>query len=140
MAAKNYISLVGILLIIIGGMTPMLRVPILGNWNYWDIDTILASIVYALSAVALIAAVTRKQRLLRFCGWLLLIMLIFTLTAVYFKANDYFSFIPMKKLAAAASKMIKFKWTGWAMMFTGALMIILSSGRDKIVKKELIKN
>ena len=132
MTAKNYTALLGVILVMVGGMCPMLRVPILGNWNYWDIDTILASIVYVLAAVALLAAVTRKQGLLRLCGWLLLLMLVFTLTAVYFKANDYFSFIPLKKLAAAASRMIKFKWIGWGLMFAGAFIVILFSGKDKV--------
>lgn len=126
-------GLLGILLVMVGGMCPMLKVPILGNWNYFDIDTVLASIVYSFSAVAFLAAVTRKQGLLRFCGWFLLLMLIFTLTAVYFKSNDYFSFIPLKKLAAAATRMIKFKWVGWSLMFAGAFIIILFSGRDKVV-------
>lgn len=130
MTAKNYIALLGVLLVIVGGMCPMLKVPILGNWNYWDIDTVLATIVYTLCAIALLAAVTRKQGLLRFCGWFLLLMLIFTLTAVYFKANDYFSFIPLKKLAAAATRMIKFKWLGWGLMFAGALIVILFSRKD----------
>lgn len=135
MTVKNYTSLLGVLLVIVGGMCPMLKVPILGNWNYWDIDTVLATIVYSLSAVALFAAVIRKQSLLRFCGWLLLLMLIFTLTAVYFKVNDYFSFIPLKKLAALATRMIKFKWIGWGLMFAGAFIVILFSGKDKRVAK-----
>jgi len=139
MTVKHYAALLGILLVIVGGMCPMIRVPILGNWNYWDIDTVLASIVYTLAAIALLAAFTRKQGLLRFCGWLLLVMLIFTLTAVYFKANDYFSFIPLKKLAAAASRMIKFKWLGWGLMFAGAFIIILFSSKDKIVLKTAAK-
>lgn len=133
MTAKNYTGLLGVLLVIVGGMCPMLKVPVMGNWNYWDIDTVLASIVYTLSVIALLAAVTKKQGLLRMCGWFLLLMLIFTLTAVYFKANDYFSFIPLKKLAAAATRMIKFQLIGWALMFGGALLIILSSGRDKLI-------
>lgn len=134
MTAKNYAGLFGVLLVIVGGMSPMLRVPILGNWNYWNIDTVLATIVYTLCAVALLAAVTRKQSLLRLCGWLLMFMLIFTLTAVYFKANDYFSFIPLKKLAAAATRTIKFQWLGWGLMFAGAIIIILFSRKDKIVQ------
>jgi len=59
-------------------------------------------------------------------------MLIFTLTAVYFKANDYFSFIPLKKLASAATRMIKFQWLGWGLMFAGAFIIILFSRKDKV--------
>ncbi len=135
MTAKNYTGLLGVLLVIVGGMCPMLKVPILGNWNYWEIDTVLATIVYTLCAIALLAGVTRKQGLLRWCGWSLLVMLIFTLTAVYFKANDYFSFIPMKKLAAAATRMIKFQWLGWSLMFAGALIMIFFSGREKVLAK-----
>lgn len=131
MTAKNYTALLGVILVLVGGMCPMLRVPIMGNWNYWGIDTVLASIVYTLGAVALLASVSRKQGLLRFCGWMLLIMLIFTLTAVYFKVNDYFSFIPMKKVAAAASRLIKFKWLGWGLLFAGAILIILFSSKNK---------
>ncbi|MGV3686742.1 MAG: hypothetical protein ACO1NS_14020 [Daejeonella sp.] len=132
MTAKNYAGLLGVILVLVGGMCPMLRVPIMGNWNYWDIDTVLASIVYTLAALALLAAVTGKQGLLRFSGWFLLLTLIFTLAAVYFKVNDYFSFIPLKKLAAAASRMIKFKWLGWGLMFAGAFIIILFSGKNKV--------
>jgi hypothetical protein len=139
MTAKNYTALMGVLLVLVGGMCPMLRVPILGNWNYWDIDMILASIVYGLSGVALLAAVSGKQGLLRLCGWLLLLMLVFTLTAVYFKANDYFSFIPLKKLAAAATRMIKFKWLGWGLMFAGVFIIILFSGKGKVAIKSAAK-
>jgi hypothetical protein len=131
MTAKNYTALLGVVLVLVGGMCPMLRVPILGNWNYWDIDTVLASIVYSLSAIALIAAVTRRQGLLRWCGYLLLLMLVFTLGAVYFKVNDYFSFIPMKKLAAAASRLIRFKWLGWGLMFAGSFLVILFSSKNK---------
>jgi hypothetical protein len=131
MTAKNYTALMGVILVIVGGMCPMLHIPIIGNWNYWDIDTVLASIVYTLSAIALLAAISRKQSLLRYCGWLLLLVVLFTLTAVYFKVNDYFSFIPLKKIAAAASRMIRFRWLGWGLMFAGAFIIILFAKKDK---------
>ena len=132
MTAKNYTGLLGVLLVIVGGMCPMLRVPIFGNWNYWDIDTVLATIVYTLCVIALLAAVTRKQGLLHLCGWLLLLMLLFTITAVYFKVKDYFSFLILKNFAATAARMIKFQWIGWGLMFAGAFMIILSSRKNKV--------
>ena len=132
MTAKNYTGLLGVLFVIVGGMCPMLRVPIFGNWNYWDIDTVLATIVYTLCVIALLAAVTRKQGLLHLCGWLLLLMLLFTITAVYFKVKDYFSFLILKNFAATAARMIKFQWIGWGLMFAGAFMIILSSRKNKV--------
>lgn len=121
----------GSLLVIAGGLSPMLHIPILGNWNYWDIDIVLASVIYSLAALALIASAANKMALLRFCGWALLLVLVFTFGAVYFKVNNYFNFIPLKKLAAAASRIIHYRWTGWALIATGSFIIILFSGKIK---------
>ena len=131
MTAKNYIGIVGALLVIAGGMMPMLHIPIIGNWNYWDLDTVLASVIYSLAILALIAAAGNKRGLLRFCGWTLLFVLAFTFAAVYFKVSNYFSFIPMKKLAAVAGRMIQYRWTGWALIALGAVIMILFSGKKK---------
>lgn len=127
MSFKNYLGVAGVLLVIAGGMSPMLRIPVIGNWNYWDIDIVLASIVYALAATGLLGAVLRKPALVKFSGWGVLIVLLFTLIAVYFKVNDYFSFIPFKKLARVATNMVRYKWLGWTLIFSGALMMIFSS-------------
>ena len=137
MTVKNYFGLVGALLVIAGGISPMLHIPIIGNWNYLDIDTVLASIVFVLAGTGLLAAIFSKYGMLRFCGWGILIVVIFTLIAVYFKANNYFSFIPMKKLATALSGIIHYRWTGWAMLFTGAFIMILS-GRKNQAKEAII--
>lgn len=121
----------GALLVIAGGMLPMLHIPVIGNWNYWDLDTVLASIVYALAILALIAAAGNKRGLLRFSGWALMLVLIFTFGAVFLKVNNYFSFIPLKKLASAASRMIHYRWTGWVLIALGSLTMILFSGKNK---------
>lgn len=138
MKSKNYAGLLGALLVISGGIMPMLRVPILGNWNYWDLDLTLASIIYLLAIIAIIAVTANKERLLRFCGWAILLVLILTFTAVYFKVNQYFSFIPLKKLAAIASRMVQYRWTGWVMIALGALIIIIFKKRIK--KEKFIDN
>jgi hypothetical protein len=131
MTFKNYIGILGAILVIAGGMCPMLHIPVIGTWNYWDIDIVLASIAYTLAALALLASVINKPGLLRFCGWALLLLLLFTFTAVYFKVNDYFSFIPFKKLAAAASRVIHYRWIGWALMGSGSLLMIFFSANKK---------
>ena len=133
MTFKNYLGILGAILAIAGGMCPMLHIPVIGNWNYWDIDIVLASIVYTLAALALLASVTKKPGLLQFCGWALLLVLLFTFGAVFFKVNNYFSFIPLKKLAAAASRIIHYRWTGWALMTAGSLIMIFIP-RDKKYK------
>ena len=135
MSFKNYLGITGILLVIAGGMSPMLRIPVLGNWNYWDIDIVLASIIYALAAAGLLAAVLLKPALVKLFGWGVMLVLLFTLVAVYFKVNDYFSFIPFKKLARVATNMVRYKWLGWTMIFSGALIMIFSSGfKQKEIK------
>ncbi|MDP3468893.1 MAG: hypothetical protein Q8S11_11200 [Daejeonella sp.] len=131
MTWKNYIGILGSLLVIAGGMMPMLHIPIIGNWNYWDLDTVLASIVYSLAILSLIAASGNKRGLLRFCGLTLLLVLTFTFGAVFFKVSNYFNFIPLKKLAAVAGRMIQYRWIGWALIASGAILMILFSGRNK---------
>ena len=128
MSFRNYLGLIGVFLVLAGGMSPMLRIPIIGNWNYWDIDIVLASVIYALAAAGLLAVVLGKPALVKFSGWGVMIVLLFTLVAVFFKVNDYFSFIPFKKLARVATNMVQYKWLGWIMIFSGALMMIFSPG------------
>lgn len=132
MTSKNYLGLLASMLVIAGGMLPMLHIPVIGTWNYWDIDIVLASIVYSLAAVALLASVTNKSGLLRFCGWALLLAILFTFAAVYFKVNNYFNFIPMKKLAAAASRVIHYRWTGWSLLMAGSLVMIFIPKNKRI--------
>lgn len=127
---KNYLGFLGVILVIAGGMSPMLRVPILGNWNYWDIDIVLASIVYAFAAAGLLGVVLHKPFVVRFSGWAVLVVALFTLTAVYFKVNDYFSFIPFKKLARVATNMVHYKWLGWLLVVSGSVCMILSGGKS----------
>jgi hypothetical protein len=133
MKSLNYLGLLGSLLIIAGGLSPMLHIPIMGNWNYYDIDVALASIVMTLAVLGVIASVINKPGLLRFTGWASLFMILFTLAAVYFKVNDYFSFIPLKKLAAAASRLVHYRWTGWILLFLGAILSIIGARRKKTV-------
>lgn len=131
---KKILGIIGALMVIAGGFSPMLHIPIIGNWNYWDIDTVLASVIYALAGLALFAAASDKKGLLRFCGWALLFVLTFTFIAVYFKVTNYFSFIPLKKLAALASSIIKYRWLGWGLIFSGAIIMILFSKKNKTVR------
>lgn len=134
MKSVNYLGLLGSILIIAGAVSPMLHIPIIGNWNYYDIDITLASIVMILAALGIIASVLNKKGLLRFSGWASLIVILFTLIAVYFKVNDYFSFIPFKKLATIASRIVHYRWTGWILLFTGAIVVILGSRKKKAIR------
>ncbi|MBC8052702.1 MAG: hypothetical protein H7Y13_06530 [Sphingobacteriaceae bacterium] len=131
MKPLNYLGLIGSLLIIAGGLSPMLHIPIIGNWNYYDIDVALASIVMTLATLGVLASIINKPGLLRFSAWASLIVILFTLAAVYFKVNDYFSFIPFKKLAAAAARIVHYRWTGWILLITGAVLSIIGARKKK---------
>jgi len=89
-------------------------------------------IVYFFVIAGLIAAVVGKPGLLRFSGWMILLVLILTLVGTYFKVQDYFSFIPMKKLASKLSGIVHYRWTGWTMIFAGSLIMILAGKKRKV--------
>lgn len=131
MSSKNYLGLLGSVMVIGGAFSPMLRMPIIGNWNYWDIEPVLASIVLVFAGLGLIGSSFEKPALVRFSGWAVLAVTVFTLIAVHFKVNDYFSFIPLKKLAAAAASIVKYKWLGWGTIGAGSLIMILAGRRSK---------
>ncbi len=136
MSFKNYSGLFGALLVAVGGMSPMIHIGIFGlDWNYWDMDVTMASVVYFFAAAGLISAITGKQGLLRFSGWMVMLLLILTLVATYFKVNDYFSFIPMKKLASKLTGIVHYRWMGWGMIAAGSLIMILAGRRNKKVKE-----
>ncbi|MEO8795287.1 MAG: hypothetical protein ABI390_07445 [Daejeonella sp.] len=134
MILKKYAGVFAALLVIAGGLSPMLHLPIIGNWNYFDIDLVLASLVFSMAGLALIASGIGKAQLLKICGYAILALILFTLVAVFFKVNNYFSFLPFKKLAAAASRTIHYRWTGWVLMFMGALIMIFLPNWQKKVR------
>lgn len=129
MTSKNYLGLFGSLLVVAGAMSPMVHVPIVGNWNYWDLHTGMASVVYVLAGLGVLASVSGRDGLLKFAGWAEVILILLTLLAVYLKVNDSFSFIPFKKLAKAAAGLVKYRWIGWTLLAAGAVIMIIASRR-----------
>ncbi len=128
---KNYAGLAGAALLFAGALSPMLRLPLIGNWNYWDIEPVLASVVFALAALALFGSFSGRNRLVAFCGWGSLLVVLFTLAAVYFKVNDYFSIIPLRRLARIAANLVKYQWFGWILLIAGAGLLIIG-GRSRV--------
>jgi hypothetical protein len=131
MSLKNYLGFLGAILVITGVFSPMLRVPIVGNWNYFDIDTTLASLVSIAAVLGFFAALFKRAAVQRICGWAVLVIVLFTLVAVHFKVNDSFSFIPLKKLASAAAGLIKYKWSGWIVQLIGAALLIGTARKER---------
>lgn len=116
-------GVIGAIILAVGGMCPLVHVPILGNWNYFGIDPALGTIFYVIVVLALAGAFLNKAGLMKFTGWAAIVWVILTLCAVWFKSHDYFSFMHFKKLIGLASGMVKYKW-GWFVIIAGALTLV----------------
>lgn len=121
---KN-IQLIGFLLVVAGSFLPLVHVPVIGNWNYWKIDSSLAIMCWILAVVSLLGIVLNSIKATRISAIILIILFIFTIAAVKFKSLDFFSFLPFKSWANFAADMVKLKW-GWLLEFSGAALLLLS--------------
>ena len=119
------LALTGSVMLAVGGMCPLVHVPIIGNWNYFGIDPALGIVFYGIVVLSLMASLTGKTGLIRLCGWAAIFWVILTLAAVWFKSHDYFSFIHFKKLINLASGMVRYKW-GWLVIISGALLLMIT--------------
>lgn len=116
-------GVIGAVIMAAGGLCPLVHVPIMGNWNYFGIDPVMGGIFYLIVVLALRSAVYDRVGMSRFCGRAAIVFMLLTLSAVWFKSHDYFSFIHFKSLINLASGMVKYKW-GWFVILAGALALI----------------
>jgi len=124
-------GVIGAAILAVGGLCPLIRVPVLGNWNYFDLDVSIATVFYVVVVVAMIASFLGKTKVIRSCGWIAIALVLVTLAGVYFKSHDAFSFLHFKKAVNFASGLVKYKW-GWFVIVAGALALITVS-RDKVI-------
>lgn len=124
-------GVIGAAILAVGGLCPLIRVPVLGNWNYFDLDVSIATVFYVVVVVAMIASLLGKKKVIRSCGWIAIALVLVTLAGVYFKSHDAFSFLHFKKAVNFASGLVKYKW-GWFVIVAGALALITVS-RDKVI-------
>lgn len=123
-------GVIGAIIMAVGGMSPLVHVPVIGNWNYFGIDPYLGTMFYVVTILALAGGLLDKTGLIRFTGWAALILVILTIAAVWFKSHDAFGFIHFKKLINLAAGMVKFKW-GWLVILVGVLPLI--TVRKKVI-------
>jgi hypothetical protein len=132
LSVKNQ-GITGAAIMAMGGFCPLLRVPVMGNWNYFDVDLRLASAFYILVLIGFVAAFLQKPSLLRFVGWAALFLVALSLAGIYFKVHDTFSFIRFKKLITLAAGTVKYKW-GWYVIVLGALVLIALPRPKTVIK------
>lgn len=119
------LQLIGLILVVAGSFLPLVHIPLIGNWNYYQIDKSLAVICWILSAVALAGIVLNRTSLVKTTAVLLLILFGFTLVAVRFQSLDFFSFLPFASWKEFAAGMVKLKWA-WLLEFSGAILMLFS--------------
>ncbi len=129
-------GIIGSALLAAGGMCPLMHIPIIGNWNYFDIDQRLAIAFYVMVVIGFIGAFAGKHVLIKAAGWGAVVLMLITLAGIYFKAHDSFSFLHFKKLVSFAAGMVKYKW-GWFIIAAGAL-ILVTVRRPKVLTAEKV--
>jgi hypothetical protein len=120
-------GIIGSVIMGVGGLCPLVHLPVIGNWNYFDIDPTLAVMFYVVVIVGLVASFIGKASLIRFSGWAALVLVLVTLAGVYFKSHDYLSFVHFKNLVKLAAGLVKYKW-GWFVILAGSLILITVRG------------
>ena len=133
LSVKNQ-GIAGAALMAIGGFCPLLRVPVIGHWNYFDVDLRLASAFYVIVVIAAIGAWLQKPAVLRFAGWAALVLVAISLAGIYFKVHDTFNFIRFKKLITLAAGTVKYKW-GWFVILAGAVTLITVPKLKAVIKQ-----
>lgn len=131
MKSKNYVGLAGAFLVMVGGLCPLVHLPIIGNWNYWSLHTGLAAIVYVVAFLGALGAVRGRSVLLKIMGVIDLLLVLLTYLAIHLKVNDSFSFIPLKKLARVAAGLIHYQYLGWSLLLLGSLLMIIGGRKRK---------
>lgn len=126
---KN-IQLIGVILVIVGSFLPLLRIPLIGNWNYWKIDPYLSSIIWILSALGLLSIQREKLKATRIVAGSLIFFFIFTIVAIKLKSLDFFAFLPFKSWQSAFAGIVKLSW-GWFFEFVGAALMFLGFSKKQ---------
>lgn len=119
------IQIFGLVMVVAGTFLPLVHLPLIGNWNYWKIDSNLAIICWFFCGLALIGIIFQKQRLVRIIAVALLALFIFTIVAIKFKSLEYFSFLPFKSWQQSFAGIVKLSWA-WFLEFSGAALLLLT--------------
>ncbi len=124
---------IALFLVVAGSFLPLVHIPIIGNWNYFKIDSNIAYSVWGFSLLAFLGIVFDKINLVRVAAIILLVLFVFTIIAIKFKSLDYFSFLPFKSWQESFAGIVKLSW-GWFLEFAGAILLLVLKERKLKIK------
>ena len=126
---KN-IQLIGLALVFAGSFLPLVHVPIIGNWNYWNVDSSLAIFCWLFSFLAFLGIILGRKSLIIFSSIFLILLFSFSLFAVRYKSEDFFSFLPFENWVKGMAGVVKLKW-GWIVEYLGAFLLLIGGMINK---------
>lgn len=121
-----YLGLV--LAVIAAGISPMIKVPIKGNWNLYQTDSRLFLITFALIAATAFCLFLRQIKAFRFFTVVFLVWSLLMAAAVYFKSNNYFG---RKFWDGILAKTIHYQW-GWIVLLLAVLLLLSSVKKERL--------
>ncbi|WP_346089293.1 hypothetical protein [Sphingobacterium ginsenosidimutans] len=120
---RKYFAIVGLIICFLSSMTPFLKVPIKGNWNLYQVDAYLFFITMLILGITALLFFVRAVRAYQWMTRLAAVWYLVSVSAVWFKINNYFDWGFADKLL---SKSLHMRW-GWIVYLIGILLLLLST-------------
>lgn len=121
---SKLLQFTGLFLIFIGTFLPLVKIPIIGSWNYFEIDPALAFLVWICVLIASAGVKFEKNRLVKILSFVLLLIFLFTIFAIKYKAWNFFKFLPFASWQNTFAGIIKLGW-GWLIEFAGLFILLI---------------
>lgn len=128
---RKSLALSGLILCILAGMLPMLKVPIKGNWNLYQTDAALFFITYMIIGITALLFFVRQLTEYRLMTRVAAVWYLISISAVFFKINNYFGWGFADRLL---SKSIHMRW-GWIVYLVGIALLLLSVKKVKQIEE-----
>ena len=132
-STKQLLGVIGSILLFVGVFSPLVSMPIVGSMNYFHNGEGDGVFVLVLSAISFVLVLTRRYKGLWFTGFASLGFMLFT----FFNFHSHMSHAkadlesklagnPFRGFADVAVQSVQLQW-GWALLITGAALIIASA-------------
>lgn len=128
---RKSLALSGLILCLLAGMLPMLKVPIKGNWSLYQTDAALFFITYMIIGITALLFFVRQLIGYRLMTRVAAVWYLISISAVFFKINNYFGWGFADRLL---SKSIHMRW-GWIVYLVGIALLLLSVKKVKQIEE-----
>jgi len=128
---RKSLALSGLILCLLAGMLPMLKVPIKGNWNLYQTDAALFFITYMIIGITALLFFVRQLTGYRLMTRVAAVWYLISISAVFFKINNYFGWGFADRLL---SKSLHMRW-GWIVYLVGIALLLLSVKKVKQIEE-----